>query len=336
MIYLYTFICAFIISFIFSPLMKRIALFYDILDHPDSPVKTHEKPTPYLGGIAIWLGFTLSLLAVRFFTNFETGTLRNLRGIFVAGLIILLIGLYDDLMDLHFKKKFGWQLVAATVLIIFDMKIKFVQPSYLGIIFTYFWIIAIVNAFNLIDIMDGLSCGVAVIAALAFFFINAPGESLYVNFAAIALAGACLGFLPFNWPKAKMFMGDTGSMFIGLVLASLSLGSNYTVNNNISVFTPIVVLGIAIYDTLYIIHKRIEQNKPIFLGSKDHFALRLGKMGWSTKKILFVTYTIALLCGVLSYLITRADVEYAVILYISVLAAGILIAAFLGRVNMDE
>ena len=125
MIYLYTFILAFVFSLIVSPILRKIAVYYDILDQPSSSIKTHKQATPYLGGIAIWLGFTASLIIIRFITNFETGTLRNLRGIFIAGLIILFIGLYDDIMDLHFKKKFGWQVVAATILIFFSSRLQY-------------------------------------------------------------------------------------------------------------------------------------------------------------------------------------------------------------------
>jgi UDP-GlcNAc:undecaprenyl-phosphate/decaprenyl-phosphate GlcNAc-1-phosphate transferase len=336
MIYFYTFIVALVVAFIASPLMRYIAVKCDIMDHPNTAVKTHAKSTPYLGGVAIWLGFTGALLAVRFLTNFESGTLRSLRGIFIAGFIMLVVGLFDDIFDMNFKKKFFWQIVAAIVLVFFNIKINFIQPDYLGIGCTILWVVAITNAFNLIDIMDGLSSGVAFIASLSFLLINAPTEHIYVNFAAAALAGACLGFLPYNKPpQAKMFMGDTGSMFIGIVLAGISLGTNYSVINNISVFTPIIILGVAIYDTMYIIYKRIEQKRPIFLGSKDHFALRLGKMGWSKEKILIITYSVAAICGLVSYFITRVNLEYAVMIYMGVLVSGILISAFLGRVKME-
>lgn len=335
MSYLLTFLIAFLVSLAAVPLMKTIALRYNILDHPTSEIKTHTRPTPYLGGIAIWLGFIVALVIIRFTTHFSTGTLRNLWGIFIAGTLITIVGLLDDIYNLHFKKKFLWQAIAATILILFTMRIQFIQPSYLAIIFTYLWIIGVTNAFNLIDIMDGLSSGVAIIACLAFFFINAPGEASYVNFAAIALAGACLGFLVFNVPPAGIFMGDTGSMLIGLVLAAVSLGTNYTVNNHISVITPIIILGVAIYDTFYIMYKRWQRGKSVFLGSKDHFALRLQIMGWSKKKVLMITYCIAAFAGCISFFITRVTFPSAVAMYVFVIGISLLIARFLGKVHVE-
>lgn len=335
MSYLLTFLIAFLVSLAAVPLMKTIALRYNILDHPTSEIKTHTRPTPYLGGIAIWLGFIVALVIIRFTTHFSTGTLRNLWGIFIAGTLITIVGLLDDMYNLSFLKKFLWQAIAATILILFTMRIQFIQPSYLAIIFTYLWIIGVTNAFNLIDIMDGLSSGVAIIACLAFFFINAPGEASYVNFAAIALAGACLGFLVFNVPPAGIFMGDTGSMLIGLVLAAVSLGTNYTVNNNIGVITPIIILGVAIYDTFYIMYKRWQRGKSMFLGSKDHFALRLQIMGWPKKKVLMITYCIAASAGCISFFITRVTFPSAVAMYVFVIGIALLIARFLGKVHVE-
>ncbi|MFH1715467.1 MAG: MraY family glycosyltransferase [Elusimicrobiota bacterium] len=335
MLYLYTFLTSFLITLFFVPLMKKIAVKYDILDKPVTAVKTHKQPVPYLGGVAIWIGLIAVLFAIRFFTNFETGTLRNLRGIVLAGTCIMALGIVDDIKPLHFTTKFFWQIIAATILILFDMKIKFIQPSYLGIILTYLWIIGVTNAFNLIDVMDGLSSGVAVIAALSFFFINAPKEAIYVNFAAVGLAGSALGFLKYNLPPAGIYMGDTGSLFIGFVLAAISLGANYTFINNVAVFTPILILAVAIFDTFYIMFKRNQKHKSMFVGSHDHFALRLRKMGWPQNKILCVIYLIAIFCGLMAYIITRVSYESAMILYAGIAIIGYWIAKFLGRVEIN-
>ncbi|MFH1378886.1 MAG: MraY family glycosyltransferase, partial [bacterium] len=222
---------AFFISFISTPLMRVIAMRFKIYDHPHSLVKTHTIPVPYLGGIAIWFGFVFSLLIIRLITQFPSGTLHNLRAILLGGLSIVILGIIDDLnpKGIDFKKKFIFQFVSVLVLIFFGIHIKFIEPSYVAIILTIIWVVGISNAFNIIDIIDGLAASIAIIASLAFVIIALPTEQIYVNFAGMALAGACLGFLPYNLSKKmRIFMGDTGSLFIGFILASIALGTSYT------------------------------------------------------------------------------------------------------------
>ena len=335
MTYIYSFFMAFIFSLIATAIIKKIAIKYKIYDIPKTAIKTHKIPTPYLGGIAIAIAFILPLIIIRFTTNFETGVLHNLRGILLAGGILLIVGLIDDLKDLNFKTKFFWQFVAATILIMFDMRIKFIHPEYLAIILSYIWIIGIINAVNLIDIMDGLSSGIAIIATLTFFAIHSPFEASYVNFAAITLAGACLGFLKHNFHPAKIFMGDAGSMFIGLILSALSLGANYSVNNQIAVFTPILILIVPIYDTFYIMIKRMQKGKSIFLGSKDHVAVRLKINGWSTRKIVLTLYFTAFIASVLAYTITQSNLFLALVLYIVILIIALVLGKNLSKIEVD-
>ncbi|MCP4482886.1 MAG: undecaprenyl/decaprenyl-phosphate alpha-N-acetylglucosaminyl 1-phosphate transferase [bacterium] len=335
MYYILTLILAYILTLILLPIVIKFTNKYKIYDQPDSNIKTHKIPTPYLGGIAIALSFFITLLVIRFSTDFDTGTLRNLRGIYISGFILLLVGVYDDLKDMNFKMKFFWQFLAATVLIFFDMKIKFITPNYMAIFFTYLWIIGIINAVNLVDIMDGLSSGIALIACLSFFFINSPMEASYVNFAAIALGGACLGFLPYNFHHARIFMGDAGSMFIGLVLAAISLGTNYSSNNSIGVLAPIFILAIPIYDTCYIIIKRLEKGQSIFLGSKDHVALRLNISGWSIKKTVLILYLVGVLLAIAAYLITEANLKNAIIYALVVLVFAVLVGFKIGEIEVD-
>ncbi|MFC1566491.1 MraY family glycosyltransferase [bacterium] len=336
MIYARIFFISFFVCIAFIPILKKIAVKLGILDHPTSEIKTHTKARPYLGGVAIWLGFVVSLFVLRFFTNFETGTLRNLRGILVGGSLIMLVGLIDDIHKLSFKTKFLWQIIAATIIILFNIKIKFISPSYIALILTYLWIVGITNAFNLIDVMDGLSSGVAFIALFSFFLINAPGKELYVNFASIALAGACLGFLIYNFPPSSIFMGDAGSLFVGFVVVSISLGTNYSVNTKVGVLTPILIIAVPIFDTFYIMYKRYKRKQSMFLGSKDHFALRLAKMGWSKIKILGLIYILTAFCGISAYIITRSNNQQAVLLYTWIGIVCVLMAKILGTVKMHN
>lgn len=331
-IFIYTIsgLVSFLISFITIPLMRKIALKYNILDFPLSSVKTHKHPTPYLGGLSIWLGFVISLIFVRFVTHFPTGTLRSLRGILLGGLAILILGLIDDIkhMGLNFKKKFLFQFFGSVALIFFNIKINFIRPEWFAILITIIWIVGITNAFNIIDIMDGLASGIAIFVCFGFLIVSLPAEDIYVNIASIALAGACLGFLPFNLSnRYKIFMGDTGSLFIGFVISAISLGTSYTHFTPAGVFSPILLLAIPIFETFSVIYFRWKKGILPFLGSLDHFALRLQKMGFEKIRILLFTYLTNTILIVLAYFLTRLSGLYPYIIC-SVVGLMFLLFAF--------
>ena len=334
MIYLIAFACSLIVSFALTPLMRKLALRYGIIDRPISAVKTHKTPVPYLGGVAIWASFVLILFIVRFYTHFPTGTLRNLRGIFIGGTIIMFLGLVDDIKGLDFKIKFLAQVVGAIILMLFDIRIKFISHPLLSSVLTIIWVVGITNALNIIDIMDGLSSGISVIACLAFFFVALPTEQIYVNFASCVLAGSCLGFLRYNFKPARIFMGDAGSLFCGFILAAISLGESYTTINNIALLAPVFILGIPIYDTALVSLFRFRKGKSIFLGSKDHFALRLEAMGHPRGRVVFIAYLISAMLGVTAFLITVVKFEIAVLIYALIVGLAILFGAILGGVEV--
>jgi len=333
--YLVAFFFALLLAYLFTPLFQKIAVKFKILDHPVPNLKVHTKPIPYLGGLAIWLAFILTLLGVRFFTHFPTGTLRNLRGIFYGGTLIMVLGLIDDIWKLDYRVKFFGQFIASIILVLYNIRIEFIPSLSLSIFLTIFWIVGITNAINIIDIMDGLAAGVVVIVGLAFSFIALPTEKIYVNFAALALAGSCLGFLRYNWQPARIFMGDSGSLFIGFILAAISLGESYTTINNIGLFAPLLVLGIPIYDTLLVIFFRLLKGKSIFAGSRDHFAFRLEAMGYERKKVILINYCISAILGFTAFLITIVRFELAVIIYAGVIAFAVLYATRLIYVRVE-
>jgi len=339
MYYLICFILTFVISLILTPIMRTIALKLNILDIPHSNIKTHKIPTPYLGGVSIAISFWVGLTFIRILTSFPTGTLRSLRGIFLGSLIIFILGLIDDIKKdgLNFRLKFFVQISAAILIIFYGIKIEFIKPEWFGLIITTIWIVGITNSLNIIDIMDGLSSGIAIIASLGFFFIGLPSEEkIYVNFASIALAGSCLGFLPYNLSqKFKIFMGDTGSLLIGFILSSISLGTRYTDVNNIGLFAPILILAIPIYDTFLVIYFRWKKGISPFLGSKDHFALRLEKMGYSRKKILVLTYICGIILSVISFLVTITKFYYALTLFILTFLIALFFAFKLGEIEVE-
>ena len=338
LLYFAGFLTALIVSFCLCPVFRWIAIKYGIIDHPNTSVKTHRESTPYLGGAAISLSFIISLTVIRLLSNYPSGTLRPIQGIFYGGSLILLLGLADDIVSggLSFKEKFAIQFIASAVLLFYGIHLHFIYPRWVAFLFTVIWVTGVMNSINIIDIMDGLAGGITVISALAFLFISLPTEQIYVNITASVLAGACLGFLPFNFSKnKKMFMGDTGSLFIGYILAALSLGTEYTSMHNAGVIAPILILGVPLYDTFFVMLIRFRKGLSPFLGSKDHFALRLEKMGFARAQIVWIAIGASLILSFSAWLTTRIWFWYAVALYALIFTISWVAGVWLAKVKID-
>jgi len=337
-LYFGCFLIALAISLATTPLFRLLAISLKILDRPLSDVKTHKQPTPYLGGMAVTVGMAAALFFARAYTAFPTGTLRSLRGLLFGGTIIVLLGLVDDIKikGLGYRFKFLVQTAAALCLLSFDIRIHFVRPAWVGDLLTIVWVVGIINAVNIIDIMDGLASGIAIIASLGFFFISLPSEQIYVNFAAAALAGALLGFIPFNFSQRyKIFLGDTGSLFTGFMLAALSMGTSYTHVNNAGVFAPLLILGIPIYDTMLVFFLRLQKGMSPFLGSRDHYALRLEKHGLYREEILVLSYAFCLLLTFAAYEVTLVVFEHAMLIYAVVGVLALALGTWLAEIRID-
>jgi UDP-GlcNAc:undecaprenyl-phosphate GlcNAc-1-phosphate transferase len=324
-LYALAFLSALISSSFLTPLLRIIAIKLSILDAPVTQVKTHKQSVPYLGGLAISFAWLLTLVFIRQITDLPTGTLRSLRGLVYASIIIILLGLIDDMKykGLGYKPKLLIQFAAAAIIVFgFDIRINFIEHSIVSTIVSLLWIVGVTNALNIIDIMDGLSSGIAFIASLAFLFISLPTEMIYVNFCAVALAGALLGFMPYNLSKSKkIFMGDAGSLFIGLILATIAMGTSYTSISEMGTFAPIVILAVPIYETFLVSWFRMRKGQSPMMGSKDHYALRLEKMGFSRKQILLITYGVCIALAFCAYLFTAMKTSYSIFLLIFVLGA---------------
>ncbi len=319
MIVLIIFTVSVILSLLITLIVKFICEKLKFYDIPANQLKDHKKPIPY-AGTAIWFTFMLVLLGIRIFTSFETGTLHQLRGIVFGGTVIFLLGILDDKFEFGYIMKFFWQIVAAIILLNFDIQIKIFAADILNIAISIFWVVLVMNAINIIDVLDGLSSGISAICAIGFFAITLPGEDVYVNFAAITLAGVLAGFWFFNKPNAKVFMGDGGSLFVGFILASISMGADYTGVSIIGLFSPLLILGIPLYDTILVSYFRWRKGEPIFKGSKDHYALRLSKKGFSRWQIDIISYIISFILAVAAFLITVLSTGYAffILIFIAV------------------
>ncbi len=336
--YAFAVLCAFLITLLATPVVRWVAIRMDVIDAPTSPVKTHKIPTPGWGGIAVYLGFVGTLVILRLITQFPTGTLRNLRALILGGTFVFVLGLIDDFAKpngLGFKTKFLVQTLAAAALLSFGIRIHFVTPEYLAIGLTIFWVVGISNAFNIVDIMDGLSASLAAIAALGFLMISLPSEQHYVNFASAALAGAALGFLPWNFSKrSKIFMGDSGSLFLGFILAAIAMGTQYSEVNDMGVFAPLFILLVPIYDTFFVMYLRMKAGQSPFLGSRDHFALRLEQLGFKRKDIVAMAASAAAFLGFCGYLVTQLTLLWALCVYAIVFFWVMMLSRSLARVKL--
>jgi UDP-GlcNAc:undecaprenyl-phosphate GlcNAc-1-phosphate transferase len=312
-----------------TPIVGRAALRFGIVDRPDGALKNHKAPVPYLGGLAIYGAFLVALAV-----SLEFGA--EVLGILLAGAIVVILGLIDDLGALGPWVKLAGQGVAIAVLIKSSVFIKLVfLPLWVQIPLTALWLLSITNAFNLIDIMDGLSAGVGVVASVLLFVVAvAAGRPMIATLLA-ALAGALLGFLKSNFEPAKIYMGDTGSLFVGLMLGALAMNNSYTVHNRIASLAPAVILGVPIFDTLFVMYVRWRRGLPVMRGSPDHFALRLRKWRLSTKQTVVASYAATALLGALALGMTWVGARAAIGLLAFGLAGALVTAGILKRIDMS-
>ncbi|MBI4369421.1 MAG: undecaprenyl/decaprenyl-phosphate alpha-N-acetylglucosaminyl 1-phosphate transferase [Elusimicrobia bacterium] len=310
MVYLLIIASSFALSFLLTPLTRGVAFRLGLYDMPDRRLKTHTEPTPRIGGVAIFFSMMIVLVATRFLTHYPTGTIRNFRYILFGMAGIFTLGLADDTMPggISYRWKFLFQIAAALLLVVASIRIHFFSPPYLAAILSVIWIVGVANALNLIDILDGLAATQAAIAAASFLAIGFPSEEIYVNILAATLLGATLGFLPHNFKaKGKVFMGDSGSLTLGYILAVLALGCSYSTKNPLAVYAPILILGVPIFETLFLIYIRVKQGMNPFRGSRDHIAHRLQMVGLSEKNIVLVMGSGTLVLSLAAFMLTRVD-----------------------------
>lgn len=288
-------------------LRKFLAPFF--LDAPGG-LKRHKAPVPVLGGTAVFLGVAAGLIFIRLTTNFSSGTLHSLRGVLIGGGLIFALGLADDLRKpagVSIPVKLAVQALAAAALIYYGVQIAVFPSPWIAWPLSFFWILGVTNAFNLLDIRDGLCVSQAVICTLGMTVIALPSEYIYVNFGAMALLGACLGFWPYNHLKNKIFLGDSGSTLLGFLIAALAMGTGYSDHCNLGFLAPLLILAVPLYDTLFVMLARMLKGKNPLKGSNDHAPLRLQKLGLSNRRILLVYMAAGLFNNILAFALVQSS-----------------------------
>jgi len=321
---------AFLLSLYGTPVAGKAAIQFDIVDYPDGNLKQHRGPVPYLGGLAIYAAFLLSLAMV-----FEFD--RRVLGILLAGTILVLLGLIDDFGVLGVGPKFAGQFIAAFVLLKCDIAIHIaVLPAWLTAVLSVVWLVGLANAFNIIDVADGLSAGTAFIASIFLFVVAVINGQGAIAVLTAVLAGSLLGFLKYNFHPARIFMGDCGSLFLGMTLAALAMIGKYDVHNPIGYLSPLLILAIPIFDTAYVMILRAARGASPFKGSPDHFALRLQARGFTVRRAVTSTYAAGTILGALA--LWNLQLPRAQSLFLVGGAAGtmLLVGLALARVDMTR
>ena len=301
------FVVSMLVAAVLTPLIRNLAYRYGALDHALTARKIHGRPIPRLGGIAIVAGFYVSLLGLLIF---KSGMARMLMrehnfalGIFAGGIVIAALGVYDDLRGADARKKFVVQFAVAGLMYSLGFRVEQIASPFGGALslgwaslpFTLLWIVGVINAMNLIDGLDGLAGGVALVATATITIISLHNSQPLMVLFAGALAGSVLGFLFYNFNPASIFMGDTGSMFLGFVLATTSLRTNQKSSTAVALVVPAIVLGLPILDTLLAMGRRAIRGRPLFHADKDHIHHRLLATGLTHRQTVLVMYTATVL-----------------------------------------
>lgn len=331
-------VCAFALamalSFMLTPVAKSFAFRVGAIDVPKDNRRMHKKPIPRLGGIAIFTAFFVSVicLTVDFIDN-------QVRGVLLGALIIVVLGVVDDVLALKPLIKGIPQIFAVFLPVFFGVRIEKLPnflsgdayvslPLILQYVITMIWIMAILNAVNLIDGLDGLACGVSTIMSLCLAAIAYLLHDYVVCILATALAGACIGFLPYNLNPAKLFMGDTGAMFIGYTLGCLMVLGPFQVSDIITFAVPFLILGLPIFDMAFAAVRRILSGRSPFSGDKKHLHHKLVAVGLSQRKAVAVLYSISAILGIIAVMLTGEGFKrafFVIALIFVIVAVGLLI-----------
>jgi len=336
---IYFFISA-LVSLVFSFSLYRLSLKYKLVDTPNKERKHHATPTPNIGGIALFAAFWITTILFVLIYQVQGEYLTYLTGLFLGSLLLLVIGIIDDRINLSPSKKLIGQVVASGVIIASGVGVSVLASPFGGFLHldqiniglftiqgvTYhltliadalalLWIITLINTFNFLDGLDGLAAGTA---AIAFFVITILSQNPLINqplsaiIALIAL-GAIVGFLPFNLPPAKMFMGDSGSTFLGFLLAVLAIiaGSKLA--------TALLVLGLPIFDSLWVVSSRILKGKKPWEAGRDHLHHKLLQLGISSRWVVIIFWTITATFGAISLLTQGSGKLVALVIFITIL-----------------
>lgn len=326
-------ITAFLVALITTPIVKSLAQKWGAVDVPKDGRRMHDHPIPRMGGLAIFLGFLLSVILFIPFVQTD-GLGMQLQGMLLGAVIIVVLGILDDIYALPALPKLIVQIVAAVIAVCSGNVIETIsnpnifsndlywELGWLSIPVTVIWIVAVTNAVNLIDGLDGLACGVSTISSMTVLVIALTVAEPTVAVLMACLAGGCIGFLPYNTNPAKIFMGDTGSTFLGYVLAVVSIQGLFKYYTLISFVVPFLMLGLPIFDTCFAFIRRIAHGQSPMHADRSHIHHRLIDMGLNQKQAVAVLYVISAILGLSAVVLTTIGSLRAMLLLFAMCIAG--------------
>ena len=340
---LLAFAVSLLVAYVMTPPVKRFAEKVGAIDVPRDNRRVHDHPIPRMGGLAIFIGFVLSLI---FFVPMSTKVL----GLLVGSVIIAVMGGVDDIVSLNPWVKLAGQIVAALVAIrcglVFDVisnpnifaEETYIEIGWLSIPLTMLWIVGCTNAVNLIDGLDGLAVGVSAISSMTMLIVSLFVSEPVVSIILAALTGACLGFMPYNLNPAKIFMGDVGSQLLGFVLSTASIMGLFKLHAIITFFVPLLALALPLADTIFAFFRRILHGQSPFKADKGHFHHRLLAMGLNQKQVVAVLYGISAVLGLLAVLMAGDSMAVKIICLVAafIISLGIWLKVFKNNPNLRE
>nr|WP_239478099.1 MraY family glycosyltransferase [Megasphaera stantonii] len=322
---------ALIVAYVLTPGVKKLAIKVGAVDKPNAR-KVHTHAIPRLGGLAIYVGFMAAVL-------FCVPVRHELLGLLLGCTAIVALGIWDDICNIPAKVKLVGQIVAACIPIAFGIQIEWltnpfgtliVLPELVAIPVTIFWIIGFTNTVNLIDGLDGLAAGVSFIASVSMFLLAYTMNQYLPAMIIVAMAGAALGFLQYNFNPAKIFMGDTGSMLLGYTMAVAAVLGLVKTAATIALVVPLIALGLPILDTLFAIIRRKMSGVPIFQPDKGHLHHRLLALGMSQKQAVLIMYFVSIVLGIVALFVANVSYQTGIATVLVVLAVIIYTAKRLG------
>jgi len=345
--YILLFVISACASLILTPMVNRVSRYFGWLDQPLDQRRVHEVAVPRLGGIAIFSAILLALATLLLTDNPITESVRANSGQLLSVLgpaaIIFLIGIYDDFHGTNAATKFIGQLLAGLLFCAMGGRIEALSVPLVGSIelhpvvgcaLTLLWTVGISNAFNLIDGMDGLATGAALFAALVMLVVSLTLGNPLITVVAVVLCGSLIGFLPYNFNPASIFLGDSGSLVIGFILAALSVQGTQKASTAVAVGIPLIAFGVPVIDTAFSIVRRFIGGRPLFEGDREHIHHMLLARGWSQRYVILVLYSACALFGLSALLLLNASGTRTTGFVLFVVAAAILFSV--GRLRYHE
>ncbi|MEW6378180.1 MAG: MraY family glycosyltransferase [bacterium] len=324
-----SFVIALALSWHITPLIRTGAIKLNIVDRPDGKLKNQETAIPYLGGVAVFISFLFSLALT--FSDFDP----QVMGLLLGGSIVVMLGIIDDVGNLPPEVKLMGEVIAALAMIKCGIMIRLsFIPEWISIPLTFFWLVGMTNALNLIDIMDGLSAGVSFVSCFFLFVIAQWNHNQAIAVATLALAGSLLGFLRYNFFPAKIYLGDAGSLLLGLLLGAMAMIGRYTERSSLGLVAPLMILGVPLFEMIFVSYIRYRRGMSILRGSNDHFALRLRKWALSKQATVLLAYGISVVLGVCSLILISVTTAWAGLIVFLVIAFFLLAGYLLKKIDM--